>query len=368
MTIPSNSAHLARGGSSTHAAQYDVQTGNFQSDTPGATIGMDLLIEQYGGEVEGTIRKMSFMRNYVNMRSVQGTNTIKNDRIGGTSLQAVQPGVRPQATPTEFGEVSVTVDTVILARSNVALLDDFQNHYDVRMELGNEHGKEIAKFFDEAFIIQAIKAAHMSAISHDPDNDGATNVDGTGAGAAGLRPSTGLSNFLGGTTVTLATAGDELDADRLQRGIEDAVQGMEEKDVDIDGGVILVRPAQYYALLRNDKLVNAEYSMGNGDYAKGWVMQSCGLPVIKTNRIPDGAVSGHPLSNVNNGNAYNLSATQGDSVAVIMLPKALLAGETIPLTSKVYYMDSELQYFIDSYLAFGVTPNRGEYAAVVKRA
>jgi hypothetical protein len=44
------------------------------------------------------------------------------------------------------------------------------------------------------------------------------------------------------------------------------------------------------------------------------------------------------------------------------MPKALLAGETIPLTSKVYWSDVELQWFIDSYLAYGVTPNRAEMA------
>jgi hypothetical protein len=50
------------------------------------------------------------------------------------------------------------------------------------------------------------------------------------------------------------------------------------------------------------------------------------------------------------------------------MPKALLAGETIPLTSKVYYSDVELQWFIDSYLAFGVTPNRAEMAGIVRKA
>ena len=49
------------------------------------------------------------------------------------------------------------------------------------------------------------------------------------------------------------------------------------------------------------------------------------------------------------------------------MPKALLAGETIPLTSKVYYSDIELQWFIDSYLAYGVTPNRAEMAGGIFR-
>jgi hypothetical protein len=51
-----------------------------------------------------------------------------------------------------------------------------------------------------------------------------------------------------------------------------------------------------------------------------------------------------------------------------MLPKALLAGETIPLTSDVYYQKTELQWFIDSWLAFAVTANRAEHAGIVRAA
>ena len=305
-----------------------------------------LHVEEYGGEVESRFVKTSFMRKYVKIKPIRGTDTVTNDRIGKTSLQKVSPGVRPNAGTAEFDNISVKVDTIVLARNNVALLDDFQSHYDVRAELGQDHGKEIGIFFDEAFIIQAIKSALVTV--------------GT---SAGDKPAP--EGFLGGNRVELAAAGDELDPDKLQRGLEDVCQAIEEKDVDLDGGVILVRPAQYYALKRNDKLISAEYSIGNGNFAMGTVMESNGLPVVKTNRIPIAAISGHFLSNAGNNNAYDISGEETDAVAVVMLPRALLAGETIPLTSKVYYHEPELQWFIDSYLAFAVTPNRSEHAGVL---
>lgn len=76
----------------------------------------------------------------------------------------------------------------------------------------------------------------------------------------------------------------------------------------------------------------------------------------------------HFLSNTGNNNAYNVSADEAKQIAVLIMPKAMLAGETIPLTSKVYYSEIELQWFIDSYLAFGVTPNRAEHAGVIDKA
>ena len=341
MGYPTDSTGLSRPG------QQLAAVGNASTVNP-------LHIEQYGGMVEGTFAKKSFMRSYVMIKPIRGTDTVTNDRVGEATLQKVTPGVRPDAAVAQFDNVKVKVDTIVLARNNVALLDDFQAHYSVRSELGKEHGKTLGKFFDEAFIIQAIKSAFIVAAA-DPQNPG--------IGETALPP-----GWFGGTKVNLAAAGDESDPDLLQKAIEDVCQGIEEKDVDLDGGVILVGPAEYYTLLRNDRLTNSQYSVGNGDFASGMVLKSCGLPLIKTNRIPKGAITGHFLSNAGNGNAYDVTAEQGRTKAVVMLPKALLAGETIPLTSKVYYMDSELQWFIDSYLSFGVTPNRAEHAGVVVAA
>lgn len=315
---------------------------------PGHQLGVDtgtvnpLYIEEYGGEVESQIVKTSIMKQFVSMKPVRGTDTITNDRVGSTSLQAVSPGIRPEPGVAEFDNVSVKVDTIILARNNVHLLDDFQAHYNVRAELGQDHGKIIGKFFDEAMLIQAMKAARITGVT--------------------------LPGWSDGSVVTLAAAGDELDAEKLQRAIEDLCQEIEEKDVDLEGFVAFVAPAQYYTLLRNDRLINTDYSVGNGNYANGTVMKSCGIPVIKTNRLSQSAVVDHYLSNSGNSAAYDVSAAEARQVVLVMNPKALLAGETIPLTSKVYYSDIELQWFIDSYLAFGVTPNRGEYAGVIDKA
>lgn len=309
---------------------------------------MPLHIEEYGGEVETQIIKTSIMKQYVPMRSVLGTDTVTNNRMGTTALQAVTPGLRPESHAPEFDNISVKVDTIVMARSNTHLLDDFQASFDVRAELGQDHGKIIGRFLDESFIIQGIKSALVTI--------------GTGNG-----DKTAPEGFQGGTAITLGAAGDELDPDKLQRALEDMCQAIEEKDVDIENAIILMAPAQYYALKRNDKLVSGDYSTGNGDYAKGTLLESNGVRIESTNRIPNADISNHFLSNPGNGNAYDVSGVEADCVALLLMPKALLAGETIPLTSNVHYSDIELQWFVDSYLSYGVTPNRSEFAGVVLR-
>jgi hypothetical protein len=337
-----------------------------------------LFIEQYGGEVEHRFLKDSFMRQFFKFKSVRGTDTVTNDRMGHTQLQKVSRGVRPQDHSPTFDNISVKVDTIVLARTNQFLLDDFLQHIDVRKEVGIEHGKEIGKFFDESFIVQAIKACQITNQVPVKDTDG--NITGSankggwaehkyvGSGTAPTVPSnivrTAPEGFQGGTVVVLGADGDEEDPDLLELAIQDLCQTIEEKDVDIMEAVLLVRPAQYYTLLKNDKLINRDFSTSNGDYASGTVLKSNGVRLQVTNRFPAQGDVGvtHFLSNAGNGNAYDVSQADVNCKVLLLMPKALLAGETIPLTSKVYYDDKELQWFIDSYLAYGVTPNRAEAA------
>lgn len=300
----------------------------------------DELIEQFTGMVEKQFAKASIMRQYANVRAVKNTDTLINRRLGKTTLQKVTAGVRPNANATSHGRVSVTVDTVVLARDNQDLLNDFQSDFDVRSELAEDQGKELGKFFDEAFIIQAIKGALASA---------PTDVDSIGDGK----------------NVELAAANDELDPDKLEDAIAGLIVDMQEEDIETDQCVIFVRPTQYRVLYKNDKLVSKDFSKDNGDFADGKVMTLHGSRIVSTARIPTAAITDHKLSNASNSNAYDVSAAEADAVAVILHPRSLLAGETIPLTSKIHWSDVELQWFIDSYLAFGVAVNRPDVCGTV---
>lgn len=306
-------------------------------------VSVDLLIEQYGGEVESQFAKSSIMRSFVRVRPVKNTDTLVNNRVGKTELVALVPGVRPDANATAFGRVTLTVDTVILARDNRSMLNELQTHFDARMELAQDHGKEIGKFFDEAFIIQAIKGSHAAAPS-------------------------GLNGAMGaGKNFEFAQAGDEDDPDLLEAAISGIITDMEEEDIPVEELIVFVRPTQFQTLKNNDKLLSRDYAAGNGDFAKGIVYEINGARIVKTARIPTAAITDHPLSNANNSNAYNLTSAEADAVAVILHPKSLLAGETIPLTSDIWFNREEKQWFIDSFLAFGVTVNRPDVCGTVNK-
>lgn len=309
-------------------------------------VSAEEMLDQYGGEVESQFAKDSIMRAYAKIRPVRGTDTIVNNRVGRTTLKALTAGVRPDADSTPFGKVALTVDTVVLARDNRAMLNEFQTHFDARMELAQDHGKELGKFFDQAFIIMGIKGSKAAAPVL---GDGTASKQSIGAGR----------------NVSLAAALDEQDPDKLYRKIADIIVAMEEDEIDVSELVVFVRPTEFDVLLDNNKLMRDEYSSGNGDFAKGEIWRIKGARIVKTARIPRAAIENHFLSNAANSMAYDVSAAEAGAVAVILHPKSLMAGETIPLTSDIWFDKIEKQWFIDSFLAFGVTINRPDVCGAV---
>jgi hypothetical protein len=314
----------------------------------GATGSVNALhIEEYTGEVEGTIARKSALTGFIKLRTVRGTNVITNFGVGQSTLQKVTPGAPPDGTVNKFGKRSLSVDTLILARSIFPLLETFQTSYDSRAEVGQEHGKTIAKFYDQSFFIQAIKSAQLTDTAY--------------AGLTG-----GGTGHSGGSQVTFAGASDYLDPAKLYASIADLFVLMENKDVDprTDDVMIVVKPREFYALQQNEMLVNTNYVTSAGNQVMTPVLRTYGVPVISSNNFPGGAsISGHLLSNSDNSNAYDGDFTK--VVAVAFAPKAVMAGATIPLTTGVFWDDVYKHWYVDAWLSYGCGPNRAEFSGII---
>ncbi len=319
----------------------------FEDQSANLSVSKAVALDQYGGFVDSQFAKTSFMGTLVKVRKVRGGNTIQNNRVGRSSLQALVAGQRPNATSTKLGKVTVTVDTVILARDEQAMLDQFQESFDLRQEVGQDHGKELGKFFDEAHIIAAIKGATSAAPK---DTGGSVDLAGFGAGKINI----------------LGNANDEKDAEALHKSIEEVITAMDEEEIDLDELVVLVRPTEYTVLANNNKLISRDYNDGsNGEFSKRTVHEIAGVRIVKTSRIPTSAISGHFLSNADNSDFYDVSAQEAKSVAVILHPKSLLSGESIPRMSDVWFNKEEKIWFVDSWMAFGVAVDRADCCGVV---
>lgn len=298
---------------------------------------------EYGSMVEGTIERRSVLKGHVPMRSVRGTNQIGNFAIGEATLGKVTPGEAPAGSGADFNKTTLTVDTIVLARSVLPLLETFQTQYDARQEIAQEHGKKIAKFFDQSMFIQAAKAALRTSSAYD---------GGTGGKPAG---------HFGGNLVTLGASGDATDPAKLYAAIRSLFVQMETKDVipREDDIMLAFPPAQFYALQDAEQVVNGTYVTANGTKLDNVaIFKAFGCPVVSSNNIPTTNISTHLLGSNYTGDFTKL-------VGQAFSARALLAGETIPLESDVFYDKNYKCWFVDSHLSYGVTVNRAEYAGAI---
>lgn len=314
-----------------------------QTGTSGSVTAQ--IIEEYTGVVESTLRRKSILEGFIPVQHLQGTNTMTNFGVGQAALQKLVPGQRPDPTVTAFGKRTLTVDTPILARNTVPLLEDFITKYSAREEIGYEQGKLIGKTRDQAFLIQAMKAALLTDTSY-------SGLSGQG--------------HAGGSRQTQATANDHLDPALLYANIVKLLVRFEEKDVDplMDDLICVVRPAEYATLEQNELLINRQMITSDGNSVMQRVLKARGIPVMSTNNLlTTAAISGHILSDAVNSNAFDGDFTK--VVAVIFSPRALMAGSVIPLTTNVWFNDEYKQWNIDAWEAYSVGPNRAEFAGVV---
>jgi len=307
-----------------------------------------LMIEKFDGRVAEHEQIESISDGMFDMVPLIGTDTLSTAAMGDPTLQAVNPGVEPLANKIETGSQIVQVKTPILARVTEGMLAAVQDRLAVKSRTPMNFGRRIAKIKDELLLLHVAKSA----------------LSTTGAG--------GVSDMPAGVHKSLSAGGDELDATKMEAGVMTMAQALAENDVDYmsGDGRLFIAPAQFFTLLKNDKLVDADFSKENGNYANAKIGAASGMPMVMTNRlsqaVDDGSVAG------SNGNImgpnYYTSATEAKVVALFGSRESIMCAISIPLTSDVYWDQRLLTWFIDAYLAFGCAQDRPDKTASLSKA
>lgn len=309
-----------------------------------------LILEQFTGDVEHTFVSDSKLAAFFPRKTLKGTNTLTKKAIGRTKLQKLKRGDAPDGTQVEISKASVTVDTMLLSRHSVWVLDDVLSDIDVRKEIAIEQGQTIAEFMDQTISIAAAKAAALTESRY------AVN---------GVAP----EGHFGATQVEMNAAGDENDPAKLYAKIGELFTIMEEtKKVkpQRDGIVLIVRPAVFYTLQQAEQIVNGEYLTSEGNKLTDIPMfKAWGVPVISSENLPNTVVEGHLLSNDDNDDFYDGDFTT--LLVVAISPRSLMIAEALPLQSAVWWSDASKCWFIDSWMSFAVGFDRSELAGRIDK-
>lgn len=321
----------------------------------GANADLDIHLEAYEGDIEGSFRVESLFRasGLTNFKSVAGrSNTWRGDRVGGATVKGRKAGETLDSSRIVNDKLLITVDTTSYIRTPIDYQDDWTAP-DFQKEYSAEHGSAHAKAFDQAHLIQLIKA-------------------GTWVAPAALKAS---GAFFDGYSATMtgyaAKAASALQADQedaanfIVKAHKDALATFVKRDL---GGslaefVTLMDPDTFNVLLEHKKLMNVDFQGGAGDnnYAArriGWLN---GIRVIETPRFPTAAISNHIL-----GPAFNVTAAEAKARFVIFHPrKTLVTVEAQSMVARVWDDKEAFANVLDSYTMYTVGLKRGDAVAVV---
>lgn len=330
-------------------ADTPYKAANTRVHWAGANADVDIHLEAYEGDIDGSFRVESLFRSsgLTNFKSVASqTNSWRGDRMGGVTVKGRKSGGALDSTRVVNDKFVITVDTTSYIRTPIDYEDDWTAP-DRQAEISAEHGSAHAKAFDQAHVIQLIKASSWVA---------PTELKNSGAFYDGIA-----------TTMTgyAAETDAELKADLIVKHHKDALATFVKRDL---GGslaefITLMDPDTFNVLLDHKKLMNVDFQGGNGDnnFAMrriGWLN---GIRVIETPRFPTGAIANHIL-----GPAFNVTAAEAKARVVIFHPrKTLVTVEAKQMTTKFWDDDENFNNVLDSYTMYTVGIRRGDAVAVL---
>lgn len=315
----------------------------------GSAADLDIHIEAYEGDIEGSFRVESMFRSsgLTTFKSVAGrSNTWRGDRVGGATVRGRRSGEKLEDSRIVNEKLLVTVDTTSYIRTPMDYQDDWTAP-DFQAEYSAEHGSAHAKTFDQAHLIQLIKAGDWVAPA---------SLKASGAFNDGIK-----------LTMTGYTAASDLEvkADMIVQKHKEAMATFVKRDL---GGslaefVTLMTPDVFSTLLEHKKLMNVDFQNGMSDnnFAQrriGWLN---GIRVVETPRFPTAAITDHPL-----GPAFNVSAAEAKAAFVVFHPrKTLVTVEAQGMVVRVWDDEKEFCNVLDSYTMYTVGLKRGDAVAVV---
>ena len=324
----------------------------------GSSGNQALLLERFDGRVHTTVQKTAIGRGIFSFIPLVGTDTKSNNVMGNPTISKVVAGVEPTAGTIAVGKMVVQVKQPVVAKTITPMLAQIQDHLNILSRTPENFGKKMSKHEDITLLLQGIKSA---LYEHTTFEGTPTVISGKGAGGI-------LSK---GTIKTLGASNDELDPTKLEIATMSMHQSLAEIDIDpMTDGFAYMPPAQYFTLVKHDKLVSTDFSAGNANYAGVVLMRVCGLPIRMTNRIlssTDTVASPRSVDSIASlyGSGFETSATEAKVKVLWLTNASIQVAEAIPMTTELFWDQKTLCWYLQTYEAYGCGPDRTDLCGAV---
>ena len=304
-----------------------------------------LFLKVFSGEV-----LTAFARNNIFNDQLHSVRTITSGKsaqfpVTGTATAAYHTPGNPLVGANQIlaNEKIISIDDLLISQAFVSNLDELMNHYDVRATYADELGKALAKTYDQNAAKVIANASRAS-----------TTLTG---GSGGL-----VSTLASGNTASANVTGDELAA-----AIYDIAQAFDERDIPPTDRFCVLPPAEYYKLAEEaTRTINADFNPGggNGSFAQGNVQFVAGIPILKSNNVPQSNVSSNP-SGANN----TYSGDDSKTIGLVFHKSAVGTVKLMDMTTEISGQDYGIMYqgtLMVAKYALGHGILRPECAATIK--
>ncbi len=216
-----------------------------------------LFLKVFGGEVLTTFNEKNVMMPLHVVRSIANGKTAQFPVTGKATAAYHVPGAELVGTNIPQNEVTINIDSQLIAHTFITNVDDAITHYDVRAEYSRLLARALAKQADEQLLRVGVIAARSAA-----------NVTGGNAG-----------------TVINAGATVETTASVIRSALFTAKLNLDQKDVPDEDRYCILRPAQFKVLAEDTVTLNRDWG-GSGSLSEGKPMRLAGFNLIWSNNLP----------------------------------------------------------------------------------
>ncbi len=223
----------------------------------GAGDALSLFLKVFGGEVITMFNRVNVFGDKHFVRQIASGKSAQFPLIGKATAAYHTPGTWIDGQVIKHAEKVITIDDLLVASTFIANIDEAMNHYDVRAPYSAELGRVLARTYDQNVARCLILAARQTAL---------------------------LSDRPGGTRVH-DTAIDT-DTAKMIAAMATAQQTLDENDVPPEDRFASWRPAQFWLLAQDKTLIDNTLG-GSGSIASGTLPTTLGLPITKTNNLPN---------------------------------------------------------------------------------
>ena len=304
----------------------------------------ELFLKVFSGEVLSAFTRNNIFNDQLHsVRTITSGKSAQFPVLGTATASYHTPGnLLTGGNQIRHGERIISIDDLLIADVFVSRLEELKNHYDIRAQYADELGKALAKTYDE-------------------------NVAKMIANAS--RASSTLTGIAGGLTLTLGsgnTASANVSGDEIAAAIYDIAQTFDERDIPPTDRFCVLPPAEYYKLAESaTRTVNADFNPGgNGSFAQGNVQFVAGIPILKSNNIPQSNVSSNP-SGANN----TYSGDDSKTIGLVFHKSAVGTVKLMDMTTEITGNDYATMYqgtLMVAKYALGHGILRPECAATIK--